>query len=1089
MQKYFLTEKQLTEKIADMSLKDKLLELTQYNSYLLARKGKEKTVTGTSVLHGLDTEELWGMGSTLNTRDAEEIIALRKEREKRGIKEPVAVMHDVIHGYRTIYPVPLALACSFDLPLIEDCAVMAATEARYDGIDVTFSPMVDLVRDARWGRVMESAGEDPYYAGEVGKAFIRGYHSGGIAACVKHFAGYGAAEAGKEYNTTDISEHTLREYYLRAYRACLDENPEMFMSSFNVLNGVPVLGNRQLMVDTLRGEWGFDGVLVSDYAIVYDMIAQGYCADADECAEVALDAGLDIEMCSPTYLQSVPKLLENGKVTMEQVDAAVLRVLKLKNKLGLYGNPDRYINLTKRDEVQLSPAHRALALKAAEESCVLLKNDGVLPLKTDSVTLIGPFACEKAVFGNWCARGKAEETVSLQEGVEQLLGHKVIVAEGCSGELSASDTSSVSAAVEAAKGAEIIVACVGEPMKNSGEGHSRTRLELPSVQKELLRALKALGKPLVVVVFGGRPQAITEEVELADALLYAWQPGSESGNALANLLFGKAVPCGKTVMSFPRTTGQCPVYYNYLETCRPKKSADVPGMGCITGYDDEMNAPLFPFGYGLSYTRFEYSDFRLSADVIARGGSLTASVRVANTGKYDGAEVVQWYIRDKFASVVRPVKELKGFERVFLKAGEARTVRFTVTEEMLKFYTASGEFKAETGGFTLFAGGNCRDTLCADFTLKDESDFDLPRYDNQKYLRYYWDGDIVYNESAMLVKNKDGTLDPVKLLYDIERIVSVRSADLTERYTENVDYKVEDGKLIILPDGSIPVMEYGDMYFDAKPEVGEIGVSDGNGYFPTVDGKYEKYEEAGVLYRHQIAVTYTHKHEKKYTVPPTQSQKFKLFLGKLAKGERVNIAVLGDSISDGCSASGFWKLEPYTPDYFGMLGDYIRTKYAHADVQAVNYSVGGMNSCWGVTQTDKVAALRPDLVILGFGMNDGSSYIDEKDYYANMLQTVDGIRKANPDCAFVVLGTMLPNEKICRKEGGPSIRGNQEKYLTALRRLSKERTGVAVADITTLHKEYLRVKKYRDMTGNNVNHPNDFLVRLYAQTIIKTIFG
>ncbi|MDE7395583.1 MAG: beta-glucosidase, partial [Clostridiales bacterium] len=413
-----------------MSLREKLLELTQYNAYLLMKKGKEKTVTGTSVLHGLDTEELWGMGSTLNTRDAEEIIALRKEREKRGIKEPVAVMHDVVHGYRTICPVPLALSCSFDLPLIEDCACMAALEARYDGIDVTFSPMVDLVRDARWGRVMEAAGEDGYYAGEVGKAFIRGYHKGGIAACVKHFAGYGAAEAGKEYNTTDISERTLREYYLRAYRACLDEKPEMFMSSFNVLNGVPVLGNKQLMVDTLRGEWGFDGILISDYAIVYDMITQGYCADSDECAKVAIDAALDIEMCSPTYLQSVPKLLEAGKVTMAQVDAAVLRVLKLKNKLGLYENPNRYTDLTKRDEVQLSPAHRALALKAAEESCVLLKNNGVLPLKTDSVALIGPFACEKAVFGNWGCRGKAEETVSLQEGVERLLGHKVIVAGG-----------------------------------------------------------------------------------------------------------------------------------------------------------------------------------------------------------------------------------------------------------------------------------------------------------------------------------------------------------------------------------------------------------------------------------------------------------------------------------------------------------------------------------------------------------------------------------------------------------------------------------------------------------------------------------
>ena len=717
--KCFLAEAQLKDKIARMSLKEKLLELTQYNSFLLVKEGEEKTVTGTSILHGLDTEELWGMGSTLNTRDAEEINALRKERKKRGIEEPIAVMHDVVHGYRTIYPVPLALSCSFDLPLIEDCAQMAATEARYDGIDVTFSPMVDLVRDARWGRVMESAGEDGYYAGEVGKAFIRGYHKGGIAACVKHFAGYGAVEAGREYNTTDISEHSLREYYMRAYRACLDEAPELVMSSFNVLNGVSILGNKQLMVDTLRNEWGFEGVLISDYAIVYDMITQGYCADEDECAQIALDAMLDIEMCSPTYLQSLPKLLEAGKVTMGQVDAAVLRVLKLKNKLGLYENPNRYTDTKKRDEVQLSPAYRALSLRAAEESCVLLKNNGVLPLKNGLVALIGPFACEKAVFGNWGCRGRAEETVSLQEGVEQLLGRKVIVAQGCSGDLLATDASSVPAAVEAAKEAETIIACVGESMYNSGEGHSRTRIELPPVQKELLRALKGLNKPLVVVVFGGRPQAITEEVELADALLYAWQLGSESGNALANLLFGKAVPCGKTVMSFPRATGQCPIYYNHFNTCRPKEGEDVPAVPYISGYDDEVNAPLFPFGYGLSYTQFVYSDFCLSADTMARDGSLMATVRVTNTGGYDGAEVVQWYIRDKFASCVRPVKELKGFDRIFLKAGESRTVQFTVTEEKLKFYTVSGEFKAEIGEFTLFVGGDSRDTLCVDFQLKD----------------------------------------------------------------------------------------------------------------------------------------------------------------------------------------------------------------------------------------------------------------------------------------------------------------------------------------------------------------------------------
>ncbi len=399
-------------------------------------------------------------------------------------------------------------------------------------------------------------------------------------------------------------------------------------------------------------------------------------------------------------------------------------------------------------------------------------------------------------------------------------------------------------------------------------------------------------------------------------------------------------------------------------------------------------------------------------------------------------------------------------------------------------------------------------------TIYDDLDlsiFDTARYDNGKYMQYYWDSNITYNESAMIIRNADGTLDAVKLLFNVDEIISVRSADLQTKYEKDIDYKIENGKLIILEDGNIPILEHDKIYFDTKPQVGAIGGTDGNGYFPTVDGKYEKYVEAGILYDYQIAVTYYHKDKGNYTVPATQSKEFDGVIGKLERGESVNIACLGDSISNGSNASGFFstKLNPCMPSYFGLVGDYIKAKYHYKNVylyesgeayvadkeneetriKMTNFSVGGKDTYWGVTQTQAVAAVKPDLVILGFGMNDGSAYTGEKAYYNNMMKIIEEIRAVNPACEFVVLGTMLPNENICWSEGGKSILGNQEKYLLKLQTLAQEEAGVALADITTLHKEYLTVKNYRDMTGNNVNHPNDFLVRLYAQTIVKTIFG
>ena len=717
-----MNRKELKTKVSAMSLEEKALQLTQYPVYELDENANA-VVPGLCDLGSVAREDLWRTGTVLNAPDGETVENVRKKRREKGIDDPFPFMLDVIHGYRTVFPVPLALACSFDLQLVEDCANFAATEAKYDGVDVTFSPMVDLGRDARWGRVMEGAGEDPYWSGEVGKAFIRGYHKGGIACCVKHFAGYGAAEAGREYNTTDISERNLREYYLRAYRACLEEHPEMFMSSFNLLNGKPILGHKEIMIDMLRKEWGFDGVVISDFGALEEMHAHGYCATGKDCARVAIQNGLDIEMGSSVYASSLPELVREGAVSEDVLDESVMRVLELKNKLGMYENPDRNTDFTKRAKVTLSKEGRALARKAIEESCVLLKNEGVLPLKESaSVALVGPFADEHEIIGNWAGKGRIEESVTLKEGVERLLGKTVACARGCSWKLFDEDESGFEKALLISKQSDIIVACVGEHMMNSGEAHSRADIQIPALQRKFIRALHELKKPLVLIVFGGRPLVLSDVEKYADAILYVWQPGTEGGNAIANLLYGKAVPSGKTTMSFPRSVGQCPIYYNHFTTGRPKKQdmpSAVSGEEWRTGYDDEYNSPLYPFGFGLSYTQFEYSDLKLSADSMKRGGKLTASVTVKNIGKACGQETVQWYLHDCFASVVRPVKELKGYEKITLEAGDARTLRFEVNEETLKFYTDGGDYAAEAGEFELFVGGNSRDCLKIQFQLKD----------------------------------------------------------------------------------------------------------------------------------------------------------------------------------------------------------------------------------------------------------------------------------------------------------------------------------------------------------------------------------
>ena len=717
-----MEQKELRKLVSAMSLEEKALQLTQYPVYELDESA-EAVVTGLCDLGGIDSEALWHTGTILNAPNGETVQSIRKTRREKGISDPFPFMLDVIHGYRTIYPVPLAMACTFNTALIEDCAEFAATEASCDGVDVTFSPMVDLGRDARWGRVMEGAGEDSYWIGEVGKAMIRGYHKGGIACCVKHFAGYGAAEAGREYNTTDISERNLREYYLRAYRACLEERPELFMSSFNLLNGKPILGHKEIMLDLLRKEWGFDGVVISDFGAVEELHEHGYCETGRDCARIAIESGLDIEMGSSVYASYLPELVRTGAISEEKLDESVLRVLELKNKLGMYENPERSTDLQKRAEVTLSESGRALSRRAVEEGSVLLKNNGVLPLKENAkIALVGPFASTREIIGNWAGKGRIEECVTVKEGVEKLIMRAAPYANGCSWKLFDTDEGGFEEAERICAQADCIVACVGEHMMNSGEAHSRADIRIPEIQRKLIAKLHKLKKPLVLVVFGGRPLVLSEIEEFANAILYVWQPGTEGGNGIANLLYGKAIPCGKTVMSFPRSSGQCPIYYNCFSTGRPKKKdkpSALSGEEWRTGYDDEYNSPIYPFGYGLSYTEFLYSDLKLSAAKMKRGGKITASVNLKNVGSSDGYETVQWYIRDLFASVVRPVKELKGYEKVFLKAGEERRISFEITEEMLKYYTDGGEYAAETGAFELFVGGNSRDCLKMNFELVD----------------------------------------------------------------------------------------------------------------------------------------------------------------------------------------------------------------------------------------------------------------------------------------------------------------------------------------------------------------------------------
>lgn len=702
----------MEELLSKMSVHDKIGQLTQYNANLFIRTDAE--ITGPQKKLGLTDADLAACGSVLNFSSAEEVIAIQDAHMKGDpLKIPMVFMMDVIHGYRTIYPIPLGLGCSFDPELAEDCARIAAKEASADGVQVTFAPMVDYVRDARWGRVMETMGEEPIVTAALAEAQIKGFQGENmadpekVATCVKHYAGYGGAEAGRDYNMVELSMRELREYYLSAYKACIDAGAPLLMPSFNSLNGVPSVANTLLMKQILKEEWGFEGVVISDYNAIGELLKHGVAEDQKEAAKLAFDHGCDIEMCSSAYYHHLPELLEEGVFTMEQLDAAVLRVLRFKEQLGLFEDPYHGADPEKAKALFLCPEHREIACRAAAESAVLLKNDGVLPLSTETkkVAVIGPFADEHGIKGFWSCQGRDEETTTVAQGVQALLGtDRVSVARGCGCQWNDTDVSGIEEAVALAREADSVILCLGEPQNYSGEGNCRTDLKLPGMQPELVRQVMAANPNTAAVVFSGRPLDLSDVDSLVPAILHLWFPGTEGGTAAAELLFGLRNPCGKLTMSFPQSVGQCPIYYNHPNTGRPRWIHKADHRGYASDYIDCATLPLYSFGHGLSYTTFEYSDLTVSSKELEENGQIQVRFRVRNTGSRKGKEVVQLYTRDMVGSVVRPVQQLVAFRKIELEAGEEALVEFTVTEQMLRFWNFKDQHVTEPGEIRLMVG-------------------------------------------------------------------------------------------------------------------------------------------------------------------------------------------------------------------------------------------------------------------------------------------------------------------------------------------------------------------------------------------------
>ena len=685
------------------------------------------------------------VGGLFNIKSVAKIRAVQKVAvEESRLKIPMIFGMDVIHGYETVFPIPLGLSCTWDMKAIERSAQIAAQEASADGINWTFSPMVDIARDPRWGRIAEGNGEDAYLGGKIAAAMVKGYQGNDLSknntimACVKHYAMYGAAEGGRDYNTTDMSRVRMYNEYLPPYKAAVEAGAGSMMASFNEVDGVPATASKFLMTDVLRKQWGFKGFVVTDYTGINEMVDHGM-GDLKQVSSLAINAGIDMDMVGEGFLTTLKKSVREGKVTTAQIDAACRRILEAKYKLGLFDDPYRYCNEQRAATEIFTDANRKEARAIAAQSFVLLKNkNNILPIKkSGTIALIGPLADAKENMpGTWAVAAKFDKAISLFEGLRAVAGDKatIVYAKGSNLDADAKFEERagmfgkdfkrdmrpaqeiIDEAVNASKNADVIVAALGESAEMSGECSSRSNIEIPQVQKDLLAALLKTGKPVVIVLFTGRPLAIKKENETVPAILNVWFGGSEAGFAIADVLFGDVNPSGKLSTTFPQNIGQVPIYYNHKNTGRPLEEGKW-FQKFRSNYLDVSNDPVYPFGYGLSYSNFYYSEVKISSNILKVGQTITASVIVTNNSKVDGKEVVQLYTRDLVGSITRPVKELKGFQKIELKAGESKTVEFKISVNDLKFYNSDLKFVAEPGDFKVFIGGNSRDVKEASFKL------------------------------------------------------------------------------------------------------------------------------------------------------------------------------------------------------------------------------------------------------------------------------------------------------------------------------------------------------------------------------------
>lgn len=731
-----MKQEKLLELLKEMTLEEKVGQLIQVAGEVFLMDDVD-TVTGPLKNLNLSNEMLYNVGSILNIVGSEKIRKVQDEYlSKNRLKIPLLFMADVINGYRTVFPIPIAQGCSWNQKVVYECTKVSIKEAGAAGANVNFSPMVDLVRDSRWGRVMESiGGEDPYLGEVFAKTMIEAYQGndisklGNAAACVKHFAAYGAVEGGRDYNTVDMSEREFRQFYLPAYQAAIQQGAEMIMTSFNTINGVPATVNQWLLKEVLRKELGFKGIVISDYSAIEETIAHGVSKDPKEAAYKAIMAGVDIDMMSSVYANHLKDLVEEGRVPEEIVDLSVLRVLTLKNKLGLFENPYGNINEEREKKILKSKENLQIARKTATETFVLLKNENqTLPLnKNQKIALIGPYGDNIAILGSWSMFSDKTKIQTLKEVLEDRVGHEnILYAKGSEilrekeiNQILAVDGGNIihieneiekekqalKEAVKVAKQAEIIVLAIGEHYRQSGEACSRANIEISEIQQKLLDELAKLNKKIVTILFNGRPLVLRNIAEKTDALLEVWFPGTEGANAVADVIFGDVNPSGKLTMSFPQATGQCPIYYNHYNTGRPH----LDNIRFASRYQDIPTESYYPFGYGLSYSKFEYSDLKISDTEIKDKVPITVSIKVKNNSSIAGKEVIQLYIQDLVASSVRPVKELKGFKKEYFGAFEEKEITFEITVDMLKFWNQKLEYKSELGTFKVFVGASSKD--------------------------------------------------------------------------------------------------------------------------------------------------------------------------------------------------------------------------------------------------------------------------------------------------------------------------------------------------------------------------------------------